>query len=155
MIQRIQSVYLLIAGALCASTLFLPLLFLSTSDNSLYDLYATGLREVGGGEIKSANYLLIIALATTILPFISIFLFKKRMFQLRMCGVEIVLILGYYAMLGAYYYLSYRFFAVSIVIEKGFHPALFAPAIALILAALAAKSIFQDEILVRSVDRIR
>ncbi|MFI3258548.1 MAG: DUF4293 domain-containing protein [Rikenellaceae bacterium] len=155
MIQRIQTIYLLVAGVLAGLTTFLPLAFFSTGSGELFDLYSSGLRVVGGETIQGTIYMSVLALTTTIIPFIAIFLFKNRMLQMRICAVEAVLLIGYYIMIGAYYFLSCRVFEAEGIVERGFHPALFGPIVSLVLSLLAAKAIFTDELLVRSVDRIR
>lgn len=157
MIQRVQTLYLLAAGLISALTIFLPLAFFSTSTTSgeLFDIYASGLKVIEGAEIQRFTYMFILSIGASILPIVSIFLFKNRMLQIRLCVVEVVLQLGLYAMIAIYYYLSRRVFVEVGIETQGFHPALFAPAVAIGLSLLAARSIFRDEILVRSVDRIR
>lgn len=119
------------------------------------DLYADGLKSSLGTPLAGSIYMYVLAIIVTVLPFVIIGFFKKRMLQLRICVVEIVLLIGYYLMIGVYYYLSCRVFAEVGVATHGFHPALFAPAGAIVLCVLAAKAIFRDELLVRTSDRIR
>ncbi len=155
MIQRIQSVYLLIISALATSSTILPLLYFSTTPGELFDLFASGLKTVDGTQLQGSIYMLILSIATSVLPFVTIFLFKNRMLQLRLCAIECVLLFGNYAMIGAYYFLSCRAFSEVGVVSKGFHPAVFAPLAAIVLCFFAGKAILNDEVLVRSVDRIR
>lgn len=155
MIQRIQSVYLLIVSALAIAATILPLLYFSTTPGELFDLYASGLREADGAQLQGSIYMLILSIATSILPLAIIFLFKNRMLQVRLCAIECVLLLGNYVMIGAYFFLSCRAFSEVGVVAKGFHPAVFAPLAALVLTLFAGKAILNDELLVRSVDRIR
>ncbi len=155
MIQRIQTLYLLLIGALCGATMLLPLTYFSTTSGELFNIYIRGVKTAGGEEIQGTIYMLILAAAATILPFVNIFLFKNRMLQLRICGIEGVLLIGNYAMIGAYTYLGTRAFEQFGVESVGFHPALFAPLVAIVLCFFSGRAILRDELLVRSVDRIR
>lgn len=155
MIQRIQSVYLFFAALCAAAAAFLPLAFFTISTGEVMDLYAGGLRSSSGEILTGSVYMYILAILTMVLPLVIMFLFKKRMLQLRICVVETVLLFGYYAMIGVYYYLSCRAFSEVGVTTHGFHPALFAPVVSIVFCLLAAKAIFQDELLVRTADRIR
>ncbi len=155
MIQRIQTFYLLLIAALSATTLFFPLTYLSTTSGDLYDIYIRGIYTASGVKADESIYLLILAVASIALPIITILLFKNRMLQLRMCGIEAVLLIGNCAMIGAYTYLATRAVAEIGVDRVGFHPALFAPLLAIVFCFLAGKAILKDELLVRSVDRIR
>lgn len=155
MIQRVQTLYLLAAGVLSLCTLFMPLAYISISSGELYDLYASGLRVATGEPIQNTIYLLVLSIAAVVLPFITIFLFKNRMLQIRFCVVECVLLVGVYVMVAAYFYLTTRYLGEAAIDAKGFHPALFAPLAALFASAMAAYKTFQDELLLRSVDRIR
>lgn len=155
MIQRVQSIYLFAAAVLTAISAFLPLAYFTISSGEVFDLYAAGLRDAGGEVLQGSTYLFVLAIIATITPLVSILLFKRRMLQLRICVVGSVLTVGYYLMMGAYFFLSCRVFEDAGVVSRGFHPALFAPAIAIVLSLMAAKRVFADELLVRSVDRIR
>lgn len=155
MIQRIQSLYLLAISALAIVATILPLLYFSTSNSELFNLYASGLRTADGAQLQGSIYMLILSIATAILPLCTIFLFKNRMLQVRLCAIECVLLLGNYIMIGAYFFLSCRAFEQIGVVSRGFHPALFAPLVAIVLCYIAGRAIFSDELLVRSVDRIR
>ncbi len=72
-----------------------------------------------------------------------------------MCVVNIVLLVGNYVMIGTYFFMAMSALEDVGVVSKGFQTVIFAPAVAIVFAVLAAKAIFRDEILVRSVDRIR
>ncbi len=127
MIQRIQTIYLLLTAAVAAVASVMPLTYFSISSGELFDLYASGVRAVGGEQIQGSIYMLILSVAAAVLPIVTIFLFKNRMLQVRLCTMEFVLLFGNYAMIGAYYYLSHRAFEQVGIVAKGFHPAIFAP----------------------------
>ena len=149
MIQRIQTLYLLIATALMAVAIFTPVaqFFDGTQE---YTLTAFALKDAAGVTVQPALYMGILLAVAGLLPFIVVFLFKNRQLQIRLCGAEIVLLLGSVIVMGIYFYLSTRLFDVS-SLKVG----IAMPLIAIIFVALAIRSIFRDEVLVRSLDRIR
>lgn len=155
MIQRVQSIYLFFAFAASCLSMIFPLAFFSITTGELFDLYASGLFTVDGEMLQNSIFLYALGAVVTLLPIVTIFLFKNRMLQIRACVVEVVLLFGFYVMLGTYYYLCCRVFGDIGVEMRGMHSTIAAPLVAIIFTLFAAKSIFKDEMLVRSTDRIR
>lgn len=152
MIQRIQSLYLLILTALMAATIFTPLAYF-VGGTEEYELFAYSLK----GETTSfpTLYMGIIVTLATLIPFVTIFLFKNRQLQIRLCAVELVLLIGSLVFIAIYYYLGSRMFGELEFHMQGFRIAIVFPLISIILDYLAMRAIFHDEMLVRSLDRIR
>jgi cell shape-determining protein MreD len=96
----------------------------------------------------------IVALAA-IVPLVTIFCFKNRKLQIRLCAVELVLLVGSVIFMAIYYYLGSRMFSQLEFSMQGFRIAIIFPVVSLILDYLALRAIFHDEMLVRSLDRIR
>lgn len=155
MIQRIQTLYLLGVVVLTTLMMCLPLAeFMGGAET--FNLYGYGLRSVATGEMyKSTIFLAIMLVAAALLPLINIFLYKRRMTQIRYCIVEFVLLVGAVIMLAVHYYLFYRAFADFDFHAQGMKVTMLLPIAALFLNYLAMKAIAADEVLVRSVDRIR
>lgn len=153
MIQRIQTLHLLIVTALMTVTLFAPLAWFG-GDTGLFTLYAFALK-AGGETVHATLYQGILLALAAALPLVVVFLFKRRMLQLRLCAVEAVLLLGAAVMEGIHYFLSSRLFADQLFHTQGVRPAIALPLVALLFVWLAARAIFRDEMLVRAVDRIR
>lgn len=109
MIQRIQTLHLLIVTALMAVTLFAPLAWFA-GDAGEFRLYAFSLQTSAGEAVQSTVYMGVVLALACVLPFITIFLFKRRLLQIRLCVVEIVLLIGSAVMEAAYYFLSWRVF---------------------------------------------
>lgn len=152
MIQRIQSLYLLLAAAFMSLTLFMPIATFVV-DGQTYELTAFSLT---CGEISQSTIWLGIILAiATALPLITIFLFKKRTLQIRLCAVEVVLLIGSLVLVALYYWLTSRLFEGLVIDHRQFGWAAPMPIVALVLSYLASRAIFKDEVLVRSLDRIR
>ncbi len=147
MIQRIQTLYLLVVAALVAVTLFAWF----GVGGERYDLYAFALRSADGTAVLRAPVYTGIALAAACaLPLVTIFLFRRRMLQVRLCVVEMVLLAGAETMLAAYF-----FFGHGVADFQGLKPVAALPLVGVLFAWLAARAIFRDELLVRSLDRIR
>ena len=143
MLQRIQTVYLLIIMALTIAILFLPLAVLQSGDQ-LFTFDATGI------STMAAQPELIYP--TWGLFALTIFLFKKRILQIRICVFNAILMLGFYGLFAFFYWdlgNQKEIFSLSLKIAFSF------PLISLILDYLAIRNIGADEALVRSLDRLR
>ena len=153
MIQRIQTLYLLIATALMAVTIFTPMaqFFDGTQE---YTLTAFALKDAAAVTAQPTIYMGILLALAGVLPFIVIFLFKNRQLQIRLCAAEIVLLVGSLVVMGIYYYLSARLFD-SVNGLGNLKLGVIMPLLSIVFVALATRAIFRDEVLVRSLDRIR
>ncbi len=155
MIQRIQTLYLLLAAVLMSLTLFLPLATIWQGGNEIIikAWFADG---TVGFKAPLPLYLGIILSVATALPFVTIFLYKKRMTQIRLCVSEIVLLLGSVAFIALYCYRMCDVLA-ELMQELNFTLGFAAlmPVVAIIPMVLAIRGIAKDEALVRSLDRIR
>lgn len=152
MIQRIQTLYLLVATILMAMTLVFPIAEFHI-EGADYQLTAFELSS--GTHTVSTMWMGILFVLAIIVPLVAIFLFKHRVLQIRLCAVEAVLLLGSLIFIGIYYWLSNRMFEGYDIEHKQLGWAVIMPILALILDLLAARAIFKDEVLVRSLDRIR
>ena len=148
MIQRIQTLYLLLAAGLVACAAFLPLASFASGGEE-FRLYAFGLRTADGETVQSTLYMALV------LPLTTIFLFKRRMLQFRLGVVEMILLLGAQIVMGIYYFLSYRLFSSFEFHAQSVKLPLVLPLIAMIFTYLAVRAIFRDELMIRSMDRIR
>jgi len=147
MIQRIQTVYIFISALLIASLMKLKFADLSVN-NELYTFVAKG---IYNGEELVLNGLAIFIFIPIIalLHFLVIFLYKKRILQIRILVFSLVLLLG---LIGLFFYFAYAGFSGAKVAFK--IPVVF-PILAVILDYLAIREIGKDEALVRSLNRIR
>lgn len=84
-----------------------------------------------------------------LLHIVAIFLYKKRILQIRFLVFSILLMLGLF---GMFYFFTYYSFKGA---DVSFNIAVVFPLIAIILDYLAIRNIGKDEALVRSIDRIR
>ena len=137
---------MLIIAALMAVTLFSGLAWFA-GDAGEFGLYAFGLKTAEGELVQSTVYMGVLLALACALPLVTIFLFRRRLLQIRLCVVEMVLLLGSLVMEGVYYFLSWRVFSDLTFHTQGL--------VCLLFAYLAARAIFRDELLVRAADRIR
>ena len=155
MIQRIQTVYLLLATVLMSLTLFLPLATIWQGSEE-FVIKTFTLDGPLGAESRLPLYLGILLALPTLLPLITIFLYKKRMVQIRLCVSEIVLLLGSVAFIALYCYRLCEVLAemmTDLNFTLGFVSLM--PFVAIFFVVLAIRGIARDEALVRSLDRIR
>jgi len=155
MIQRIQTLFLLMTTVL--PLLFLKLKFIAFTDNdgisyfmrlnglfsSAYDQPVTLIRQILPVSIP--------VLMIPLLSLISVFLFRKRKLQMNFALLLILLSAVSVITLTIYSFLTIREFHAKIV--PGFM--MIVPLLLLIFSILAFRSIKKDEDLVRSYDRLR
>lgn len=159
MIQRIQTVYLLlafVAGVLCLS---LPTGYFMAEEigrvgvmyNLLFRFDPQFVVEgMEGSSMAPVSLFVILVIAST-LTFLNIFLFRKRALQMRVCTFAIILNVAWYVL--------YAFFAhyLGDGLEATFRPSWSAalPFACIVLLYLAFRGTMKDEMLVRSLDRLR
>lgn len=152
MIQRIQSIYLLIVSLLMASLFIYPSAELLGANGQLFIYNYNGLSVHGEEDLYLLTVPPFVLLALiTLIPFISIFLYKKRMLQIRLNIFNIILLLGYLGL--NYYYIQN--FSKQLDGIVSYHITAIFPVVSVVITYLAIRSIGKDEALVRSMNRIR
>jgi hypothetical protein len=142
MIQRIQSIYLLIVAVLSGGLIF------------VFDLWTVEGMEVFAFDLLSEESILqksvpILFVASALLALISIFSYKDRKKQF-VFGRLIILINLF--LLGILIYVSLSL-PGEVTSEKGI--GMFIPTVAILFSVMANRAIKKDEDLVKSVDRLR
>ena len=137
MLQRIQTIYLLLAFVVTGILpFFIPLWTMADGKEYLF--------------MQNQVYVALLALSTT-LTLVSIVSYKKRQNQFVMGRLNIILNL---ILLGLFVYRSLNVSGETVLVsEKGI--GMFLPIVAIVLLVLANKAIKKDEDLVKSVDRLR
>lgn len=154
MIQRIQSIWLLIAALFGAGIFLFNILNISYVDA------VSGEEITKGIKLLEYSYILgyimvLLAIVVTALPLISIFMFKNRKRQINLALLAIVLNIGFIAF-------SLTFFKDDVLTKfnmpaqsTSFGIGSFLPVAAIVFLAMAISGIRKDEKLVRSADRLR
>ncbi|HRQ29850.1 MAG TPA: DUF4293 domain-containing protein [Saprospiraceae bacterium] len=146
MIQRIQSLLLLLAAGTYGSFFGLPLM---TSDT-----IAEGFLSDQSFEIQDHIALIALALTGGALAFLAIFLFKNRRLQLILSYLS--LIIGLLAIPGVgYFLLSAELREQMLFSAMNVGAGMFLPLVIAILILWAISKIKKDDKLVRSMDRLR
>ena len=144
MIQRIQSIYLLLAALIAGVLPMYINLWTSVKENTIYS--ATLLQ----GNSLTEKIVPVLFFGSALISLCSIFLFKNR--QLQFVLGRVVLLINLF-LLGLLVYLSLTLSGEAAVSEKGI--GMFLPVVVILLTAIANKAIKKDEDLVKSVDRLR
>jgi hypothetical protein len=154
MIQRIQTVYLLAIVALITAMLFMPLAIIQLND-LFYSFDGSGLNTLTKPSelVYPAWALMALLTIIIIIAFVTIFMYKKRMLQIRLCIFNALLLIGFY---GLFAFTLWEISKTSGVFHfSSVRLALSFPFICLILDYLAIRNIGADETLVRSLKRLR
>ena len=157
MIQRIQSVFLLLLALAMLSVLALPLWHkVDALANQELTLTAFGFAAKGVQLPATTGPVWLIgvlAAASAAVAAFEIFQFRSRAKQLMLGSVNLLLIT---ATLGAAFYFSNKGEQLlNIKLEGQFLAGFYLPTLALLLNLLANRFIRRDEQLVRSMDRLR
>ena len=144
MIQRIQSIYLLLATLLSGGFIFVFFLWENTLGT---EIYAFDLLEKENLFLKIVP---VLYLLTAVLSFLTIFIYKNR--QLQFVLGRLIILINLF-LLGLLIYISQMLSGEAQVSMKGI--GMFIPVLVILLIVLANKAIKKDENLVKSADRIR
>ena len=149
MIQRIQSVYLLAVTILMVVCMCTPVGSIIAGTNGISEFGNLAITLPDGTKDYAPWALFTILLVVAILSFVTIFLFKKRMLQIRLTIFSSVMLIGYYMALVAMIFMLAE--------DTSFTPSwtVCLPLVAIILNWLAIRGIGADEALVKAYDRLR
>lgn len=160
MIQRIQTLYLLLVVALGITLCFVPVVQFVTPDGAevvrAWELAALGMTETTVTELPAIELnglwgLLLASALIPILALVDIFLYNKRLLQARLNIFTIMLCLGYYGVLAIYIYLAKLMIDVDVYVMGW----ACLPLVCLVLTVMATRRILKDEAMVRAADRLR
>ena len=136
MIQRIQTIYLLIAFLLSGVLIFFVSLWRNEAGQPVY--------------VEDVLLALALFLGSALLSLVTIFLFKNRKLQFVLGRVNILL---NFILLGVFVYWLLTVPGEMEISEKGI--GMFIPVLSIVFLVLANKAIKKDEDLVKSADRFR
>ncbi len=150
MLQRIQTVYLLLAS-ICMVVSLLTHLAIFSFDGEIVRFEAMGFYL--NQEIIFPTWgLFIVGNISAVLSVVIVFLYNKRMLQIRLAAMNIFIILGYYAFI-AFFILKRNPELNSMFENIGI--GIVTPFVAIVLIYLAIRKIGADEALIKSLNRIR
>ncbi len=136
MLQRIQTIYLLISAGISGGLIFVFHLWSTINETQFY--------------AKEELLYLGLFLGSSVLALISIFKYKNRQTQFVLGRLNIIL---NFILLGLFVYRSLNLSGEIDISEKGI--GILLPIFSIVFLVLANKAIKKDEDLVKSVDRLR
>ena len=150
MIQRIQSVYLLAVALLMTVFMCNPVGSVIGAGSEISEFGNLCISLPDGTKDYAPWALFALLLVSALVALVTIFLYKKRMLQIRFTLFNSILLIGYYVVLGV-------FVATTLAEEDTFSPSwqVCFPFIGIVLNWLAIRAIGKDEVLVRAYDRLR
>ncbi len=169
MIQRVQTLWMVLTVSLVSVVLFTPAVSFSMGgvDFRLMSYGITGgsgggILVLGGAESTGGTIASPLSICTAVLlglaalvPLVTVFLYKNRPLQARLLGAEFALLVGGAGLLGWSVWSTYRnvVAAMSENFFFSFFPLLLI--VAMLANWFAIRGVLRDEIMVRAADRIR
>lgn len=149
MIQRIQTLWLLLAGISIAFMFYFPLGEMIQLGNE-FKFKLLPIDSTSADSVKMATYMIAgLVSLTSLLSILTVFLFKKRLLQMRLCVYNAILMI---AILGAEAFLFLWVYGEFDVIPSF---AALTPIVSFIFLMMGRRAIKLDELLIKSIDRIR
>jgi len=152
MIQRIQSLYLLLVTALMIAVMCMPLGVLVNDGGFVsYTPFTVGSTDMTNPPVFPVWLFGTFAAISAILAFGIIFLYKKRTLQTILCTINGSIMVIFYLVYAAFFFVMYK--GTDVDYSPGI--AVCFPLICLILNIMAVRSISKDIALLESLNRIR
>ena len=152
MIQRIQSIFLFAALCFLIPMFFVPVAELVYETGEILSFNLTGFyyTELGTAAGISSQYsIMAFGILICALNLITIFMYKSRLLQLRLCIYNMILLVG---LSGVMLFVLYNVTNVSSV---SFRLPIVFSLVAIILHYLAYRGIRKDELMVQALSRLR
>ncbi len=150
MLQRIQTLFLLLAAAAMLVASVTPLAFF------IYEGDKVTLEAMGvylDGTLNDSTWgQFALGMVSSVLSLITVFLYKQRMQQIRLSVFNVLLMIGFYLYFG---FIIYKLLPMETLEFQKVGVGIIMPLIALILTILAIRNIGADEALIRSLNRLR
>lgn len=156
MIQRIQSIYLLVAAIIPIILLFIPIGTL-VNEIGYYTYTPFSVKVINTDDvIITSVYNALLLILSTLVSLTTILFYKKRKLQVRMINVNMIIILG--ALFSMFYiypkmvFSKYQILADSVL---DFNSVILITLFTAVGLYLAKRAILKDEALVKSTERLR
>ncbi|MBA3829508.1 MAG: DUF4293 domain-containing protein [Taibaiella sp.] len=145
MIQRLQSVWMLLAALLCAC-LFLV-------DFYSFHSMVNGVDTVSHVRINDFYPGLLLALVVILLPLVAIFMYSNRKRQITMLVMNLLVLIGFVSLM--FMHVNNMTTTMAPVTNGNYGAGAIIPVVCIILMIMALRGVRKDEKLVRSQDRLR
>ena len=156
MIQRAQSVYLFLVVILMSFMLMGPIAELALKDGQEVIFHSYAIKKYLTNEhskliMRTLPVIILICLAG-LTSFVNIFLFNHRILQMRFCILNILFMISILILIFYYYF---RVKSNLLIDSHELKLPVVFPVIGIVLTLLAYRGIQDDEMMVRSYDRLR
>lgn len=156
MIQRIQTVYLLIAAIAALSLYFFPIAWFYGETNTIQFFVYRLLDHVPANAVLFGSMftlpLNILTVLMILVPFSSIFLYRNLKKQMLFVRVGVLIAVIHIALL-FFFYIDR--IATATKIEADYNIGIFFPIVSLVFLLLGLRGIMNDIKIIRSADRLR
>lgn len=162
MIQRRQTIFMLLTAILSALLFFMPLASFEAGDNVMkFTIF--GIQNPIDTLTLSKSYtwpLVVLTILMTILPIFAIFKYKKRELQVKLCHLVMLLNLVFIGIVFLYYDNDIQQIIAAVEgdsyeLDVACFIGMVLPLVNLVLEILAVRGIKKDIELLKSVDRLR
>ncbi len=162
MIQRRQTVYMLLSAIVSALLFFMPLASFNAGGNVMkFTIF--GIQNHIETISLSTTYtwpLVVLTVFMTLVPLVTIFLYKKREIQVRLCRIDMLLTIIFIGLVFLYYENDLTKVIAAVEgdeyqLDVAYFVGMALPLVSLILDILAIRGIKKDIELLKSIDRLR
>ena len=162
MIQRIQTLYMLAVSVLVSVVVFVPMARFVSPDGD-FEIMSYGMRTFAADSDGPASQVAVswwsvcstvLLAVSALLPLVTVFLYKKRLVQIRLLAAESVLLFCSLFFTAYYLWSSFRELA-PLGSDNYLTYTLLLLIVAFAFTIMALRAVGRDEALVRSLDRIR
>lgn len=157
MIQRIQTLYLAVAGIAVSLAFFFPVITFINEAQIWVEVYLKGISDNSAPVLGLSNTMLlplqIMGALAAILAFSAIFLFRNRRSQIKFVRLGIVLLLVIIALI--FFYYANVMSKITSTTPEFNHAGTYLLLVSLVMFVLANRGIMKDERLVKAADRLR
>jgi len=158
MLQRIQSVYLLLAAIACILLFFFPLINYYDENYGNYKLFIMGIQYLDPDPKGHFGKwftlpLIIIPIISILIDGITVFFYKKRWLQMRLISFSCLLMIVLVMII--FFFYATKIETITHIAPEYNYLGMMLPLISLIFLILANYAIRKDETMVKSADRLR
>ena len=155
MLQRIQSIYLLLAALAIAALFIFPLINNVYVDGQISTIKITGVyQDVNGQQqnVKPFTALSVLTGFVTVLPLVIIFLYNNRTLQKNVCYVAMLILIGFSFWVSQ---TAKEVIGDALIGFGNYGVGVILLSLSILFIILAQKAIQRDDKLVKSADRLR
>ena len=162
MIQRKQTVFLLLAAIISALLFFMPLVSFEANGSAMkFTIF--GIQNPIETISLSTTYtwpLVVLTVLMTLAPIVTMFLYKKRELQVRLCRLTMLVTIIFIGLVFLYYESDLQEVIAAVEgdqyqLDVAYFIGMVFPLVNLVLYILAIRGIKKDIELLKSVDRLR